>query len=464
MDVTIPKFGRSVGIKLLFVCALVLLMGIPALFISLISHERAGRAQDVMNDVSARYGGAQTILGQVLVIPYSLIDRNGDLSSSGEYIVFAEDGKIDVPNLKTTVRKRSLYKVPTYEADMTLTARFEMPNTTPDKTVLNAGGASQVVWGNAKILVGISDVRGLRDDVYLTLPDGSKRKFSPALDHASPEQAVSAVKREFIRHRGLMDISPLQFMQVDVADLVNAGGDITFSTKLALAGSSNLSIIPFAKSTKAELIADWPHPSFIGHYAPSQREISSDGFSASWSVPFLARGIAGSGPSQTLNLGTFVSREMSVNLITPVTPYQNVNRALKYAILFIGIVFLVYFLFETLVDVRVHAAQYVLVGLVQCVFYLLLLAFAEHVGFTVAFIIAACATIAVTTLYAGAVFGSSYRLRAGAVFAATYGLLYVLMRMEDFALMVGALTSFLAIAGTMYLTRNVNWYGGKTSS
>ena len=128
--------------------------------------------------------------------------------------------------------------------------------------------------------------------------------------------------------------------------------------------------------------------------------------------------------------------------------------------LFIGLVFLAYFLFETIIGVPVHPAQYILIGLAQSIFYLLLLAFSERVGFTGAFIIAAGLTIAATAGYAGAVFGhAKYRLRAGGVFLCVYGLLFALMRMQDFALMVGALASFTAIAATMYLTRHLDWYG-----
>ena len=140
-------------------------------------------------------------------------------------------------------------------------------------------------------------------------------------------------------------------------------------------------------------------------------------------------------------------------------------RDSKYSVLFIGLVFLAYFLFEVIVGVRVHPAQYILIGLAQSIFYLLLLAFAERIGFTAAFLISAGATISATAGYAGAVFGGrEFMLRAGLVFALVYGLLYSLMRMQDFALMIGALASFIAIAMTMYLTRNLNWYGLKPSA
>jgi len=151
---------------------------------------------------------------------------------------------------------------------------------------------------------------------------------------------------------------------------------------------------------------------------------------------------------------------MTVQFVSVDNPYQTVNRALKYSVLFIGLVFLAYFLFEVIVGVRVHPAQYILIGLAQSIFYLLLLAFSERIGFTPAFLMSAGATIAATAAYAGAVFGGrEFIVRAGVVFTLVYALLYSLMRMQDFALMIGALASFIAIAMTMYLTRNLNWYG-----
>jgi inner membrane protein len=155
--------------------------------------------------------------------------------------------------------------------------------------------------------------------------------------------------------------------------------------------------------------------------------------------------------------------QMQVHFVSPLNPYQTVNRALKYAVLFIGLVFLAYFLMETLLGVRVHPAQYLLIGVAQAVFYLLLLAFAEHIGFTLAFVLSAVATVVLTAGYAGAVFGRDLIWKSAGVFGAVYALLFVLMRIQDFALMVGALISFVAIAATLYLTRDMDWYGDKMS-
>lgn len=458
-------FGQSVGLKLILVCGLVLLMAIPVWFIAAISFERAGRANEVTREVSQRYGGPQTLLGPVLSLPYATKDDKGNIISYGEYVIFASSGSASAENLSTTIRKLSLFKIPTYQTDVSFSANFNLPNQG------NMDTAHQTfLWSEAKINIGISEISGLQDDVYLDLGNGNKLKFRPAsgpsfrpvnnVTEYDPVTEKIISKTSMYKSKGFGDyIISMQTIEVALGDFLDGKDTFSLSVNLSIRGSKQISIVPFAQSTKANISADWPHPGFAGMYPPTDRNITESGFEANWSVPFLARGLPAHGNAADLNLGQLSSKAMSVELVNPVNPYQNVNRALKYSILFIGMVFLAYFLFETLVGVKVHAAQYVLVGLAQCVFYLLLLALAEQVGFSLAFMIAAGATVTLTSAYAGVVFGKATRLKAGAVFASTYGLLYVLMRMQDFALMVGALASFLAIAATMYLTRNVNWYG-----
>ena len=452
--------GRSVGLKLIIVCALVLLMGIPALFISIISFERSSRADEVTREVSSTYGGEQTLLGPILVVPYTATENaqtNGrSRVSYGEYVIFAESGNVDIPALETQQRKLSLYRVTTFQAEARFSATFKRPRALPANMDMD--------WNNSKILLGISDVRGLRDDVFLTLPGGKKRKFEPAIASSFSTATGDEARSYSQKFKGVSEISGLQFMSVDAAGDFE-GGSFDVSASLPIKGAGRISIVPFAQSTKSRISADWPHPSFKGEFPPLDREIKSDGFNANWSVPLLARGIPGSGPAHTIGLERLSQNTMDVSLVQMVTPYQKVNRALKYAIMFIGLVFLGYFLFEVLLGQRVHPAQYILIGLAQCIFYLLLLAFSEHVGFGLAFIIASIAVVGVTSAYAGAVFKArKYALRAGAIFAGIYGLLFVLMQIEDLALLIGAMTSFLAIAGTMYLTRNINWYGDSTET
>ncbi|MEE9346553.1 MAG: cell envelope integrity protein CreD [Robiginitomaculum sp.] len=458
--------GRSLGLKLLLVCAMILLMSVPLLFISIISFERSSRADDVTREVSQRYGGDQSVLGPMLVAPYiSTTEVASDVINgkptrnvtAGQYVVFAESGRVEISDLTTEQKSRSLYKVTTYQANAKFTASFNLPQ---DLGELDVG--RKIDWSRAQILIGMSDVRGLRDDVFLIGGDGQRRPFEPALTANMSSYAsrnVEYSKASFSSMPTMISSTQFQFMAADASDLMKAR-TFKVSATLPIKGAQKLSIAPFAKTTKASVAGDWPHPGFQGKYPPDASEITDTGFSANWSVPFLARGMAGRGPADTLGLGQFNQRAMGIDLVQMVNPYQKVNRALKYAIMFIGLVFLSYFLFEVMIGVRVHAAQYVLIGLAQSIFYLLLLALSEHLGFALSFLAAAGSTVLVTAGYAASVFGGrQYGVRAGAIFAGVYGLLYVLMQIEDFALLVGALTSFIAIAVTMYLTRNIDWYG-----
>lgn len=468
---TPPQFrsagNSSLGLKLIIVCALVMLMAIPAMFISYISYERSSRADDVINEVSQRYGGEQYISGPMLVAPYLQTDGLNRVIESGSYVVFADKGSANFMDIKTAIRKRSLFKVPTYQGKGLLQGEFKKPDSAklPDGLTVD--------WDRAKIVVALSDVRGLKKDVGLLLPGDEVRKFEPAVfdsAYRASEEAVditashATITSKNYRNYGWMrEGKPQTYLSVPAADLVKSDSAFEAKVTLDIGGAKRLGVTPFAQSTTVGLSSDWADPGFEGGFPPDSREISDNGFSAEWTVPYLRRGIRAHGKAHRLAALTGPDKVMTVQFVSTDNPYQTVNRALKYAVMFIGLVFIAYFLFEVIVGVRVHPAQYILIGLAQSIFYLLLLAFAERIGFTGAFVISAGATVAATAGYAGAVFGHrKYILRAGLVFALVYGLLYTLMRMQDFALMVGALASFAAISGTMYLTRNLDWYGSKT--
>lgn len=474
--------SRSLGVKFFIVFILVLLMAIPAMFISAVSFERSKRSDDVAREVASRYGAEQYVTGPVLVAPYGVTDSEGHITETGQYVVFADEGSVKFDDIQTTIRKRSLFKVPTYAGKGTFSAQFSL-----DKANAYENGF-RVEWSKSEIWMGVSDTRGLQSDVSLTTPDGDVRKFTPAKAMSYSKGALSidgivekamkrplesvetangtvvfqdrAIVRKVEHHRSLLKQDGQKYISVPADDLAAAGKPFTVSAQMTLAGTQRLGVMPFAKSTRVTIESEWPDPGFEGGFAPIRQDIDNAGFSAEWHVPFLARGIAGTGLAHTLPLYEMSKMAMSVKFVSTQHPYRTVNRALKYSIMFIGLVFFAYFLFEVVIGVRVHPAQYLLIGLAQSIFYLLLLAFSERVGFTTAFLIAGFATISITAGYAGAVFGArKYIVRAGIVFTAVYVLLYVLMRVQDFALMIGALSAFILIALVMYLTRNVDWYG-----
>ena len=461
---SLPGLRRSAGLKLILICGLVLLMAIPAMFIGAISYERSTAADEVTRKVSQRYGGQQTVIGPILSIPYETDLSDGTIQT-GHYILYPDTGEAAFKSVDVETKMQSLYKVPVYSASGVLKANFKDPLSQLEKAGVTLNRQ------DARFLISISDVRGLKQDIKLRGPKGQLAQFEPAIEEGEARPGTPAVygqNSEGIRfmakaaiparqHQGMPSFG--QWLSVQAAPFFTETGDMTVSADLHLSGAQMLSIPPFAKSTQVSLTSNWPDPGFQGEFTPTEREITEDGFSASWSMPYLSRGIRGQGRAEDVMRG-LTSNMVRVKFVNTDNPYQTVNRALKYSVLFIGLVFLAYFLFEIIVGTPVHPAQYILIGLAQAIFYLLLLAFAERIGFVPAFAIAALLTIFITAGYAGAVFGGrSYIWKAGSVFAIVYGLLFVLMRMEDFALMVGALASFTAIAATMYLTRDVDWYG-----
>ena len=457
--------ARSLGLKLMVILALVVLMAVPVIFISVVSFERSSRADEVTREISQTYGGAQTLSGPVVVVPFEQALGNGRLRQ-GDHVVSARSGEAVFSGVSVEEKARSLYRVPVYSADGTLSADFA-----PLSESLPIDEGLKFDVERARIVFGMQDVTGLQSDVVLEA-GGRKVAFEPyrGVGYTAPRpmpdvfdsegRRVAAppksVTYELLQSRGLTLLAaPMP------QALRESGG--TAAVAVSLTGAPSLAVLPYARSTGLRVSADWPHPGFEGRFPPGEREITDSAFSATWSVPYLRRGIPAAGRADEMGELFGPNAAMQVNFVTPLDPYRTVNRALKYAVMFIGLVFLAYFLMETLLGVRVHPAQYLLIGLAQAVFYLLLLAFAEQIGFTPAFVLSAVATVALTSLYAGAVFGRDLIWKSALVFGTVYGLLFVLMRIQDFALMVGALVCFVSIAATLYLTRNLDWYGGRAA-
>jgi inner membrane protein len=348
-----------------------------------------------------------------------------------------------------------------YAAQANIDATFSPP---PQNVNLPAGGV--VNWQAARLVVGFSDLRGAKSDVagVFTDPTGkTPLTFSPTtgLSLGSPGAPNSpapdrSADRPATSNYGLVEAP-------GGAVVASKGGTVHVS--LRFTGAQRLSVMPFAKSTTVKIAGDWPAPSFDGGFLPDPApQLGAHGFAASWNVPFIARGLSDHGATVALSLDQLGAKDLGVSLVPGSDPYQTVTRALKYAVMFVGLVFLTFFVFEALSGQRVHAAQYLLVGLAQMVFYLLLLSLSEYLGFDGAFGIAAGGTVLLMGLYAGAAFRSRGRgVQALAIFTLVYGLIYLLMRLEDFALLAGSIASFLGLAGAMYLTRNLDWYGGKAA-
>ncbi len=467
-----PRFERrSMGLKLLAVCGLALLMTIPALFVFFLIGDRTDRAREVVGEISALVGGRQTFLGPVIALPFTLPvaavpAQPGQPAQppglqSGVHVIYPQQATATAATA-SEVRKRSLFSVPVYRADIRMRSAFDLtglprdlpPGATPD-------------WNRAELVVGASDARGAQSDVVLNLP-GRRVTAIPASNLTTLSINRSQSLNGVVSYPEGGDESGLQFFATPAADLLRPDSRFQVEAAMTFSGAQRIAFLPHGKTTDVTVTGDWDSPSFDGGFPAKTRRIAgepdgqgpplADGFRVAWTVPFIARGVPAEGGAETVSrLG---AGEMGVSFVEPANPYQSVSRALKYAPLFIGLVFLTFFIFEVTTSRRVHPAQYVLVGLAQVVFYLLLLALAEQLGFDLGFLIAAAATVGLLAVYASWAFESRNQgLRALAVFTGLYAGIYTLMRLEELALLTGALASFAAIAAVMYFTRRIDWYG-----
>ena len=440
-----PK-SRSMGLKLIVVCGLALFMGIPALFVDSLVDERTQREAAVVREISGHVGGEQSFLGPTLLIPYTIPAATAaEFARHGTYLVFPAQAAA-VVKTATEERRRSLFKVPVFKADLKLDASFDLagvPAAAPPGATLD--------WSRAEIVVGVSDARGAQADATLTA-DGKTSTLAPA--NVAPDLSIGSDPNQRVK---------LTLFGAGAAGIAKPDAKFNVSTSLKFSGAQRIAVLAYGKTTHVSMQGDWLSPGFDGGFLPANRTLYGNGFSADWTVPFIARGVRAEGTSESIT--GLDATALGVSFIEVADPYQSVTRSLKYALLFLGLVFLSYFIFEVSTGKRVHPAQYVLVGVAQIIFYLLLLSLAERVGFDWAFLLGGAATVTLLAANAGWIFASRMQgLKALGVFASLYALIYMLLRLEDNALLVGAIASFAAVAVAMYFTRSIDWYSSLPGS
>ena len=434
----------SMGFKLIVVCGLALMMTIPALFVFALVNERKDRAEEVTREVSRNLGGKQTFLGPTLAIPYDVAPQSpNDHAKHGTYFVFPAEGAA-LLKTNTEERHRSLFRVPVFKSEVKLDAMFDLtgvPSAAPQGAVLD--------WSHAEIVVGVTDARGALADALLTI-DGKTRTMVPARtsDHIT------------VGYQNSQPIN-LTFFGTKAPEIVQPGAQFKATSTLRFSGAQRVAVLAFGKTTRVSAQGDWPSPGFDGGFLPVEHTITKSGYTAEWSVPFIARGVRAEGPAEYIS--GLEASDLGITFVEVADPYQSVNRSLKYLPLFMGLVFLSYFIFEVTSGKRVHPAQYILVGFAQIIFYLLLLSLAERIGFDFAFLAAGGATVSLLSVNAGWIFVSRANgIRAFVIFTMLYGLIYLLLRLEDNALLVGAVASFIAVAAAMYFTRFIDWYSANS--
>jgi inner membrane protein len=421
-----PSFFEryAYGIKAFLIGILVLVLLIPATMVLGLISEREQRQLEAKGEVSGKWGDSQTITGPVLVIPY--FEKPGTTANA----IFLPDKLTVNGELLPEIRRRGIYEVAVYSSHLQIAGTFS----TLDLAALNIT-PDMVILKDAYLAVGINDMRGISNQAGVVW-NGQSFYFNPGIPATN------------LFSNGMQVKIPLTMSDSGIV----AGN---FSVNLDLKGSGQLFFSPVGKTTAVNLSSNWKNPSFDGAFLPNSRNVHDKGFSASWQVSNLNRNFPQSWVGANSNLH---SADFGVKLFLPVDTYQQSNRAVKYAILIIGLTFLVFYFVELLQRYSVHPLQYILIGVALCVFYTLLVALAEQLNFSLAYLIAGVLTILLISVYTASVLRSS-RLAAGigGALSLLYGFIYVIIRSEDQALLMGSLGLFIILAIVMYFSRRIKW-------
>ena len=423
--------SRSVTIRLLSVGFLILILMIPNAMVRDLITERQNTNEQAVNEVSESWGREQTLTGPYLSLPYKqfFTDKNGNETVSEGHFHLLPD-LLDVQGtLKPEVLKRGIFKVVVYGSEMTIKAKFTLPDLTQTDNKVSYD------LDHARLCMGIPDMRGIRDRLVFTV-NGTPLECGPGLPNANVAVA------------GVSVVLP--------GAMLSPGGVIETVLPLRLNGSRAFNFIPLGKETVVNLNSSWPSPSFYGSFLPEDRSITQQGFTARWRVFDLNRNFAQSWFDDGQNVS---AASFGVRLMRPVDHYTLNNRSAKYAIMVIALTFVVYFFIESLNRKRIHPMQYILVGLALSVFFLLLLSLSEHLGFNASFSAAALATTALITIYSRGVFDNT-KLAAfmGGLLTVLYGFIFTILQLEDVALLVGSIGLFMVLAVVMVYSRKVDWY------
>jgi inner membrane protein len=426
--------STSAGAKAFIIGVIVVLLLIPLTMLRGLISERSGLREQAYGKVAQGWGGDVTVGGPMLRIPTERLVTDGKETHIVRRDIYLLPSQLDVQSdirMEPEPRYVGVYSVPVYMTAVHVTGQFDFASL---QLLLNEPGVTYK-WEEARLRLPLSDVRSLRKVERARLGQ-TDLKLGPAA-------------------RGLYVGIEAPVM----GDVFNQRSTVAFDLKLVLAGTRTFSVLPLGSTTSVSVRSDWPHPEFQGAFLPASRKISAEGFDAQWQVLELNRSYRQAWTEGEVDEAALLSSSFGVGLYQPVDTYQRAERAVKYAVLFIALTFLTFFTWEKVSRNRIHPLQYLLVGVALSVFYLLLIALSEHIDFMIAYVVAALALVALVGTYlAGALRSRMRGAIAASAMSLVYGLLYALILSEDYALLLGAIILFVAVAAVMLVTRRVDWY------
>ncbi len=435
----------SISARMLMVGFLTLILLIPLSFVDSLIRERSFRQNDVINEINGKWGQNVMVYGPILKLPYKTYKEITIYNKEKEsYVTEIETiikyAYIFPENLDTKVSadsktlKRGNFESAVYTSDMKFSGNYIKPQLA-SKDIKD----EDIVWDKASIIVKTSNLKGIKNEMFITL-NNNKYTFETNFNN-SKNNYLNELESSFIKKE-------------DMPSEANK----SFYFNMTFNGSQLIQIIPIGKTTTMTMTSNWPDPSFTGSFLPDDetKEITADGFKANWKVLHINRAFSQQHLNAIPNLSQFA---FGTKFVVMVDEFQKSERSAKYGFLVIGLTFLVFFLIQTLSKINIHPFQYLMIGIALVMFYTLLVSISEHSNFLKAYLVAGISVVTLITLYSKSILKNiKFPLFIGASLTALYTFIYVIIQLEDYALLVGSIGLFIILAIVMFVSRKIDWH------
>lgn len=452
MDKQQNKFGNwlktSLTARMLMIGVLIIVLLIPLSYIEALISERASRQESVIQEINEKWGKEVLLYGPILKIPYKTYtekiittkDSKNNRTEKIETINYAYffPKKLEMnATIHPEEKKRGIYTTSVYTGEISINGSYEKP----DFSTIDIN-EEDILWDKTSIIIKTSNLKGINNQVIINF---KKHKFSflPKYEenhmNLSNEIYLNKLETNYINKEALPIIT-----------------DSDFTIKFNISGSKQIRMVPIGKETDLTITSNWKTANFIGNFLPlNSDKITENGFKAKWKVLRINRDFSQEYFKILPNLKKYA---FGVNFMIPIDEYQKSERSAKYGFLVISLTFLIFFLIQSISKINIHPFQYLMIGLALTMFYTLLISISEHSNFLKAYLVAGSSVILLITLYSKSILKTfKFPLFIGASLLALYTFIFVIIQLENYALLVGSIGIFLILSIIMYASRKIDW-------
>ncbi|KJD32104.1 membrane protein [Tamlana nanhaiensis] len=437
----------SITSRMVMIGFLTLVLLVPLTFIQNLIQERSFRQDEVVNEINEQWGNEVLIYGPILKVPYKTYSEK-IVTDKKTKKVFTETNEVinyayffpESLNIKSNInpetKQRGIYKTAVYNSNIELNGNFTKLDFSDIEVSEN-----DILWEKSKIIIQTSNVKGV-NEAHLTLNKNTydlSSKYNSQTNLAYNQVAMHTLETKTF-----------------TKNPINFNAPTSYTINFNIKGSKQIRFIPTGKQTEAHVTSNWKTANFIGEFLPYNGDkISDAGFDAKWKILDINRPFSQQHFNNLPNLQAF---DFGVNFMIPVDEYQKSERSAKYSFLVIGLTFLVFFLIQTLSKINIHPFQYLMIGLALTMFYTLLISISEHSNFFKAYITAGISVIVLITLYSKTILKTfKFPIFIGLSLTALYTFIYVIIQLENYALLVGSIGLFLILTTVMFVSRKIDW-------